>query len=471
MAMLDKFVEPFGHFSPQSKLERVWDVRIPGHSIQRRRIQSFDALSGVSFSPVEYWQDPIKYFHVKDAPDESWVENAFLAFVKGEFGGAREKAPPPLLPKVSEQRYADPNVFQQYMLSCERHMLYRYYRSTDRHTEQNLFENFRALLADAELGNKKNRNFAPFNDLEPKINKWAETESRLLCLLPAFPFKDQSLLRTRNAQPDAFDLGEMALLIRLHLLCLAFYQFHPWGVDWLISADGNFYADMFGIDPADADSYLRKLKGERTKLNLTGTVSIIDLEEIIDHYRSGCEKEFARDRQTIYDKIIDISRKTEGKSAEAFWVLRRGMRQNLSTRFFENEVSEECLWKICNWSELDGDEPDRVIELHELVGEKATEIAVAYAAENILIKRHDVLNKVFPGSIRTTIHAKPGQVAVPQIGTCFPWNGVAYMPEPNSPMASQLEVRRFHELGRATQNLTAYIDPESTKTLYYSPAK
>lgn len=466
--MLDTFVEPFGHSSRLSKLERVWEKRVPGTSIRRQRIQSFDPLSGVSFSPMEYWFEPIDYSQIRLCPDGDWIANAFFAFVKGEFASGAEHPPIPEMPEISDRQLIDSDIYQEYMLSCERQMLYAYYRRSNRHTEQNLVDNIKALLTDTDLGNKKNLKFAPFDNLRSKLDEWARHESRLLCILPSFPFKDQSLLRAGGANPDEFDLGEVALMIRLHLLSLAFYQFHPWGVDWLIAADGNFYADMFGVPKVAAASYFERMRTERSHLNINGTVSFLDLEEIIDHYKAGCEAEFKRDKAAIYARIADIS-KTEGtEERKVFEVLKRGMRQNQSTREFEDDVDVTDLWKICNWETLNEDASEHTKELHKLVGDRAVEISIAYAAENIVLKRHNVLEKVFPESIRTTIHAKPGQVAVPQIGSCFPWNGVAFHPETNQIDARTLEVVRFHELRKFSKKITANVDRKTGATLFYS---
>ncbi|WP_386175137.1 L-tyrosine/L-tryptophan isonitrile synthase family protein [Sulfitobacter sp. R86518] len=463
-----KLVEPFGHFSPLSKLERIWSARVPGKAICRKRVQSFDPLSGASFSPMEYSFEDIDHLHVKEAPTKSWIDDAFLAFVKGEFSSGEERRPAPGLPEIIAERYIERDIFAHYMLSCEREMLYPYHEATDRHTDQDLFENFKRLLTDDGLGNKKNAGFAPFEELSRRIEEWAEGENRLLCVLPSFPFKDQSRLRVGPATADAFDLGEIALLIRLHLLSLAFYQFHPWGVDWLIAADGNFYADMFGIPREQAESYFEKIRLERTAMNLSGTLSILDLEEIMLHYRQGCSTAFDRDKDLILNRIQEISVSDDENLSKAFAVLKRGMRQNQSTREFETYVTADELWKICNWESLQGDESENVKGLHRDLEVKATEIAIHYAAENIVLKRHDVLNRVFPDSMRTTIHAKEGQVAVPQLGSCFPWNGVAYIPDPNNFSAKSLQVKRFHDLTRKSPQLVAYKDRISGSTLFYS---
>lgn len=470
VATRTKFVEPFGHFSSKSKLERVWDERPDASAIQRRRTASFDPLSGLSFAPMEYEFENIDYSHVRDAPDREWVDQAFLAFVKGEFGSGTKNSPAPKFPRIVEETFTDDEIYQRYTQSCEREMLYAYYRSAAKHNNQELFENFKALLSDDGLGNKSNTKNAPFDDLKPKLQNWAETEARILCILPSFPFKDQSVLRTANAKAKDFDLGEVALVIRLHLLSLAFYQFHPWGVDWLLTADGTFYADMFGVERSDAVSYFERLRAKRNQLNISGTISIIDLEEIIQHYRTGCDQEFQRDRSFIYTRLGEISKEEDNDLSDAFSVLKRGMRQGQSTRDFEGDLALEEVWKVCMWETVDEADSEEVRELHHDHDLRAAEIAISYAAENLMLRRHDVLNRVFPDNIRTTVHPKPGQVAVPQVGSCFPWNGVAFIPNVQELSGRDLEVRRFYELGRKHSEVIAHVDRHSGATLFYSPA-
>ena len=68
------------------------------------------------------------------------------------------------------------------------------------------------------------------------------------------------------------------------------------------------------------------------------------------------------------------------------------------------------------------------------------------------------------------MHAKPGQIAVPQLGSCFPWNGVALLPKPDVASMRSLEIRRFYDLGRKHKELVAYRDSESQSFLFFSPA-
>ena len=463
------FIEPFGHEQALSKIERVWQRRAPGTSLIRRRVASFDVYGGISFSPIEYRWEPIEYSHLRPI-DAQWVQEAFLSFVKGEFEATRLNPEMPTIPEVVAEAEAKEGLFGDYMLSCEKSLLYPYANSIIKNTEQDAAHALLKMFSDKGLGNKLNEKFADANKFGEAVQASNACQSRLLFVLPSFPFKDQNYLRTYRATPSEFGFGEVALIIRLHILSLAFYQVHPWGTDWLLAADGVFYAKMFNVDSAQAERYLSRLRRTRNALNLQGTVSMIDLSEIVDHYTAGCGTVYDDDRTIITKHLNEIANSKREDLANAFAVLKRGMRQNQSTREIERELTLPELWAACMWEELPDNSSAAAKDAHYHFDSKAREIAVQYACENLLLRHHRVLDKVFPDNVRTTVHAKPGQIAVPQIGSCFPWNGVALLTQPDLASMHSLEVRRFLDFGRKHKKLVAYRDSESQSLLFFSPA-
>lgn len=463
------FIEPFGFEQPLSKVERVWQGRIPGTSLIRRRVASFDVYGGIAFSPIEYRWEQIDYSHLHPITSD-WVRDAFLSFVKGEFEASRLNPEVPLMPEVVGDVDAKEGLFTEYMLSCERTLLYPYANALVKNTEQDMTQALLRMFVDKGLGNRLNEKFINVGEFDKAVRASNESKSRLLFVLPSFPFKDQNYIRAYRAKPSEFGFGEVALMIRLHILSLAFYQVHPWGTDWLLAADGVFYAKMFDIDPGEAERYFERLRRIRNRLNLQGTVSMIDLGEIVDHYAAGCGTRYAEDRATITKYLKEIATSDQTDLANGFAVLKRGMRQNQSTRDIEPELTLPELWAACMWEDLPDTFSAAAKEAHRYLDSKAREIAIQYACENLLLRHHRVLDRVFPENVRTTVHPKPGQIAVPQIGSCFPWNGVALLSRPDVASLQSLEVRRFVDFGRRYKELVAHRDSESRSLLFFSPA-
>ena len=256
------------------------------------------------------------------------------------------------MPDVLAEVDAKDGLFTEYMLSCERILLYPYANALIKNTEQDMTQSLLRMLGDEELGNKKNKKFADVTEFDKVVRSSNESQSRLLFVLPSFPFKDQNYTRAYRAKPSEFGFGEVALMIRLHVLSLAFYQVHPWGTDWLLAADGVFYAKMFDVDPREAERYFNRLRRIRNRLNLQGAVSMIDLAEIVDHYAAGCRTRYAEDRATITKHLNEIAASDQPDLANAFAVLKRGMRQGQSTRAFEPELTLPELWAACMWEKL-----------------------------------------------------------------------------------------------------------------------
>ena len=468
MNSTSSFLEPFGHEDQLSKIERVWEKRSPGCTVRRRRVSSFDIYSGVSFAPMEYSFERIDYSGVPE-PTKEWIEEAFLSFVKGEFESGRGDPDVPRFPSVVAEKEARDGLLEEYMASCERQLLYGFSQSLTKRTDENVAENVRRIFMDKNLGNKHNEKNIDVASLDHTITTLAQDEGRLLCVLPSFPFRDQNYLRTHRAEPWEFGFGEAALLMRLHLISLAMYQVHPWGTDWLIASDGLFYAGMFDVKVDDAKRYFQRLRRLRSRLNLSGTVSIIDLAEIVEHYAHGCGELYERHRSQITHHLLEIAGSHREDLHSAFNALKRGMRQNQSTRMYDRELSPEDLWMACMWSGSDRIGSSKGRAAHGHFDKRAHDIAISYACENLLLRLHRVLDKVFPENLRTTVHPKPGQIAVPQVGSCFPWNGVSVLKSPNIANMEQLEVKRFTDIGRRHESVVAYKDAESGATLFFSP--
>lgn len=464
-------IEPYGHEESTSKLERVWCCRPAGQSIARRRTTTYDDLGGVFYSPMEYFFEPISQETLSPATDEKIAEE-FTAFVKGEFGTVTSNLAFCKLPAIVNEVSESSEFIEAYLSSCERDLVYSdYVRGISNAHGNNFAKSIESILSHPSIGHKSNGKNVDWHTLTRFLLGEVKNEQRLMFVLPSFPFKDQNYFRTHAARPDEPDLGELALLVRLHSLSIAFYQVHPFGADWVIASDGMLYSDIFGVTPEVSEHYFRRIKDWRTRLNLHGTVSVLDLKEMISHVASAYDDDrYSRDAAHIGNVIGNMSVNGSKQFREAHSVLVRGMRQNLSNRNLITQFGDERAWRIVTAEVKDDFCSDELSARSELEA-RATIAANRYATENLLLRRYNIINQVWPTALRATVHPKPGQIAVPQLGSCFPWNGVAFVADPKHISPESVTVSRFHELARDYPSLVAHRSIDSGAVMYYSPAK
>lgn len=461
-------IEPFGHDHSSSKIERVWKNRPPGTAIDRKRTASFDAFSGLFYSPMEYQYVPIST-HKFRACSDNLIKNYFINFVKGEFNNNDNKMAYPHMPTIEVGDAVSSHVYDEYLRVCEKELVYSdYVSSIIKEYEGNIPGKIKSILCHPYIGNKRNLKNVNFTELVELLESHLEEENRLMFVLPSFPFKDQNFFRTFDAAPNDLDMGEIALLIRLHSLSIAFYQVHPFGADWVILSDGNMYADIFGCDQNLVQNYFNRLIDVRSRLNLQGTVSIIDLREVVDHFfnvfGSGNFDEEVNKIELSLKNHLDEG---DAEFLSAFSVLTRGMRQNINNKEMIYELGLNETWDIV-YSQNLSDLSSSAQKWHLKFEEQATNAAYRYAAVNIVIRHFNIIGEVFPGAFRATVHAKKGQIAVPQLGSCFPWNGVSITKDPHDIHPQTFSVNRIFELDRLGKVLVAHKDITTGATLFYS---
>jgi pyoverdine/dityrosine biosynthesis protein Dit1 len=418
--------EPFGHDDFLSKFERAWSASAPAQSISRTRTQRLDVHNGLLYSPMVYEYRPIDISI--EPPSAGLIDASFLAFVRGEFGSAtREASPTPaaILPDYADDARCRFDLITDYRDICEAQLLYSgAVRSIQEASDGDIVEDVLQVLTHPLLGHKANqRNIDP-KALRLTLEEQVERKGRLLFVLPACPFKDQNPLRTLAgaAYPD---VGEVAFLVSLHLLALALYQVHPFGADWVILSDGTLYADIFGITEVEAVDYRERLRTFRNRLNMQGTVSIIDLKAVLQNFTEAVGADtFGAVRDTITKRIHSYRGSVE-PTGKAFQRLMQAMRWNLSTRQLTETQSPSAIWEILSADDsrtLDS----TLLDDRSETDERAAQAAVEYATTNLLLRYCNVIEATFPGSLRATVHPKPGQLAVRALGSAYPWNGVGY---------------------------------------------
>lgn len=284
-----------------------------------------------------------------------------------------------------------------------------------------------ALLTNPILGNKENSKYLNLNEFSSRVDPLIEEQDRLRLVIPSFPFKDQNIFRT-EAPPNHVDLGEIATLVRLHVLALAMFQVHPFGADWIIVSDGQAYAPIFKIDIDEVNAYRNQLIEYRNLLNIQGTVSIIDLKEMTKRLQSkkaGFEI-FDRTIYHIRSTIEEMVQSATGQVFKSFRVLTRGMKWNMNNNMFGEQLGLEDLWTVVNTERID-DVPARLKDAWYALDRLSMDAAYDYSAFNLAMRYHAVFDRVLPRSLRATIHPKAGQIAIPRIGEVFPWNGVGVL--------------------------------------------
>lgn len=439
--------EPFGHRAYYSKIERAWQTMPWGTNLFRRRTERFDAVSGVFFAPVEYEHLSIVGDLQRDPPPDEWIDARFSEFVRGEFGktSGTRVVPNGFAPAITSELTAGLDFLQEFLRKSEMDLVYGgLIKSIQAKPGDDMIASIYNILCHPALGHRKNAANVTHKQFAETLTEQLERRDRLTFLLPSFPFKDQNRFRTFSAA-STIDLGEIALLTRLHCLALAIYQVHPFGADIVVLSDGLLYASLFGVDETLALRYREQLRGFRNLLNIQGTVSILDLSELLAKFTDDTEEGSRVPRCT--DAIARRLSKHDGATGElgmTFDVLARGMKWNLSTRDTLRDLTDHDAWIVI--TEMDRSAvPLHLREIWETIERRARNAAVRYASLNLTLKYFDFLNRVFPGALRGTVHPKKDQFAIPLSDGLYPWNGVATVSSGET--VTEVRTIAFYEMG------------------------
>jgi len=377
----------------------------------------------MSFSRNVYKCEPLDVGEVPNPISSELVRKEFLNFVRGEFGTGSQRGPCPAEKSCTSAGSIPFGVLESLSAQYESPVYDGYLDNLLRKTSGSAGHKVFAILSDEKLGNPANRKNVDQAEFIKTFNTAIEADSRLRFVFLGFPFKDQNRFRTA-VTPNIPDAAEVALLIRLHALTLAIFQVLPLGVDWVVLSDGIPYHDIFRIRLSDAVSYRQRLQDIRTRLNLTGSVHILDLQQLADAHvnRAGevIVESYSREIEAVL-RILD-----DEDVRRALHVLKRGMKWNMQLNDVFASVGWTSAWEILNnedSKELTGADLDVWRHIDAL----ASDAAFRYAAFNIAVRVSRLLTTMLPSHMRATVHPKRGQVAIPRIGDVFPWNGVAVM--------------------------------------------
>jgi pyoverdine/dityrosine biosynthesis protein Dit1 len=441
--------------------EDAWARVPPGNAMIPRRVERFDSVSKLLVAPIEYETVP---FSVSDEkPSEAWVKSTLPKFVCGSIKSRSNRGSCPPCPRKWEQFLATDDVPLSYVEKLEG-LIYgskNYVDSVLSKSGPTMPEKIFGLLCDSAFGNRKNRKNVKANWFSQKVDPMVKERLRLEFVLPAFPFKDQSIFRTM-APPEHVDMGELAFMARLHTLALAIYQVHPYGVDWILVSDGLAYSKILRVDETKVKSYFKRLVMYRNLMGLQRTVHIIDLDEMTHRLRSEASgnRIFDVTKDAIKEVLIKW-KNSQNERPDEMKVLARGMKWNVNLKDITSDVDWADLWLIMN-SNSRNDLPAQLRKLWDDVMNVVTDAAIEYAAFNLAMKFHNVFAQFFPMSFRATIHPKKGQIAVPEMGKVFPWNGVALRRS-----SGKFESLPLYSLLRRSANPVVYTMEGSDVPFFY----
>jgi len=434
----------------KSHFEQTWENTPPGYALVPCRRQEFDGISELIYAPIKYDHSPISLSQNK-IPSSEWTNKSFLEFVRGEFGSPSHIEESPPKPPNWDREITNVDIATEYLKQCESNFVYSGLVDAITQNCTNMSEKIFTIFGNALLGNKDNVKFLDksyfFKSLEPLL----KNQLRLRFLIPSFPFKDQCIFRTASP-PSNVDLGEIAQIIHLHTLALALYQVHPYGADWIIVSDGYAYADMLRVDIDKVDEYQHQLKWFRNFLNLFGTVSIIDLKEMTTRLEREQEKTglFEKTFEKIYNILKKSAHPNNMTIYKSFRVLVRGMKKNINLKDIINDIEWDDHWLILN-AESKEDIRSDLKEIWETVDEITVEASFKYVAFNLAIRFLEIYQKLLPYSLRATIHSKKGQIAVPCLGSVYPWNGVGVLSSDNGNII--IKTMPLHSLVKKNTNV------------------
>lgn len=421
------FLEPNGHLSPETKIERYWKNISGPYSLTRRRTIQYSAYSGMVYSPLRYLSDKFSLTH--EYPSTEWIKSTFTSFVRNEMTILEHSEfPAEIFPEVSGTISISDHSINRFLLYSETVEAYQRPSITSQSTSEDIACSVYNLLCDPKLGAKANRQNNDLNEFIKRVVPTIKEKSRLLFVCPGFPFKDQNRFRVPFGA-DQPDMAEICFLKRLYNLVTALYQIHSYGADVVILSDGALYGDIFGIEESDAKKYLERLIYYRNKINVQGTVSIICLKEMIDRSsEDGWSWELVR----FFEENIRSFAKTHDSDIDkVIKLLKKGMKWNANSKrtnkMFEDVDDREC-WDMLLADNVQSISPklkEKWIEFDQI----AYEASVRYAAVNLMLKYTDLIKLFFPDAIRATIHPKKDQFSFAGDSRSFAWNGVAWSKE------------------------------------------
>ncbi|MGW3134903.1 L-tyrosine/L-tryptophan isonitrile synthase family protein [Streptomyces sp. NPDC001139] len=450
----------------RSALEQAWQHLRPGESLTQYTAKLFDPIAGMSYRTSVYHAAAHTAPGIpRLPPPDQWILKAFADFVRGEFGDMPTCRPWKAY-QSQHQRHtqAVPDLAERYLANCTVAMYQVDQAAGHYQNPADTVKRIHHLLCSAPWGNTANKKYLDLAVLRRQAEPLVAAEARLLFVLPALPFKDQNPFRTAS-DPDHPDLAETALLVRLHCLARAIAEIYPPGAEWLLLSDGHAYARTFGIKPSQARTYFDRIVSIRNHLNLQSSISILDLTDVCSMASGEISGHFDSHQTHLIKRLAELTAAPQEPPWKAMQVLMRGMAWNYSTRKLVPSNNDAAMRQLWDALHLPTDPRLPTSHLERRIRACAHDAAVNYAAFNLAVRWQDTLRVIFPQAIRATIHAKPGQVAIPSLGKVAPWNGVALVTSEEAGL-HDIEIHPLNDIMCGPGQVTAHHDQHGTISYY-----
>jgi hypothetical protein len=419
-------------------LERVWARKPAGSAVVTAKGERFDGGRSILCSPLLYGFAPREVR--ADLPSEEWIRDAFLAFVRGDLAssGTRPR-PAELRPEIAEEGIAELGELDDY-LAMRLEEAAAIGREARRVGDGDLASAVFSVISHPALASARSQ--LEQSAFMAAARGTIAARERLQFMLRGCPFKDQNPLRTLAASPWP-DAGELVFLMGLHALARAVEEVYAPGAEFVVLADGEIYAETFGVAREDAVAYRGRLQELRAALGLQETISVIDLVALVDDLRAASGTGFDVVTELVRDAITGFCGRGD-RLGDAFEVLTRGMQWQLAADKLAVDNSLADVWDVLAAPRGDAVAP-RLRPVWREVRRRAQHAAIKYAAVNLALRHFDVIAGTFPGAIRAALRPKPGRLTVRTYGA-YPWNAVAVR-TPGATTGREFESVPLYKLG------------------------
>lgn len=233
-----------------------------------------------------------------------------------------------------------------------------------------------------------------------QIEAFLKKDLPISFILPGFPCKSPNPDKVLGILPD---MGEYLSLCFLNSLLKKIEKVYPPGAHLTLCSDGHIFGDLIRVSDEDIGAYADELKNiiERFELN---NIALFDLRDILGDISHESKRNFVKEK---YAPSLDGLRK-EILSDEHALFLYRGITRFLFEDGSSYNISKSALQRSCR--------------------ERAYEVIQRSRAFGDLIER------LFPASLRLSIHPQPFSsskfgIRLLEASDIWitPWHGVAYL--------------------------------------------
>ena len=446
----------------RTEIERSFENLTPGNRLSTARELRYDPPNLWFEAPIVVASRPVSNSERRlYEPTLEEVREGLVRMVRTET--SRPIGPPPPRPGSGPEYAVDEGLIYEYRDWAERDLIGpRPLEAIVADRQLTDAERIHRILSSRSIGNPRNRaNLSP-SSIDRVLARLYDSRAPLQLVVPAFPFKDQGAFNTEGSA-DSPDMGEVAMLIRMHCLATVLSHVHLEYVQWIVLSDGPLYASIFGLDIDTTLTYMDRLRVFRDRLNLRSTVHIVSLGDVIRfcNFRYGSKSQFL-DAFSHY--VLDIRAfledliRSDPQVLEAMHQLTMSLVWNIDTRRYLRGNSTGHLWKA-----MTGAKPTGLLS-REIYGQ-SREAALRYASLNLALGLSNAIALQFPNGVRATSHAKAGQVALPQIGNVAPWNGVGAIRR--DAHVGSLRTVRVHDVWRdRAKTPVGFLDGSASPFVY-----